>query len=396
MLAGVRAERMSGCCRHRANAYFPSISRSLRHFNTFYSVPTKQGTIKIDTLRAPQYIGHCTTRNMMQTNEDRFSLGFLDLPIRDSPQVVFNASIFDGHGGSNCADFLARNLASYVETADLAELAESLSPDFKKKFGGYWRSALILNSSSIKLLENSVYDDLNVRLPLSFLKADLDFLERDKLSGSTCTSAYLYATNPTDQFWYPIVDINVAVAQVGDTRAIICDNMGNFVPLTTIHRAESPSESDRLAQFSAGFNRTTDGIQRFLQYVNTRAFGDHQGKSRGIIAQPEVTEYQIGPKRGRLPGHEAFLVLCSDGVTDKVTDQEICDIIIQRAIQGGSLRGTPQDAAQEVVAYAGMLGTGDNATVIVIRLGGWGDWKNWSDRSSNSRENRLKNIPRRQ
>lgn len=395
MLVEVYAERVLGCQRS-AWVHLPSVPKAIRPFSTFYSVPTKQGTIKIDTIRAPQYIGHCTTRNMMRTNEDKFSLGFLNLPIRGNLQTVFNASIFDGHGGSNCADFLAKNLANYVESAELTELAESVSPDFKKRFGGYWRSALIMNSSSIKLLESSVYDDLNVRLPLSFLKADLDFLEEDKLTGSTCTSAFLYATDPKDQFWYPGADINLTVAQVGDTRAIICDNMGNFVPLTTVHHAESPSESDRLARFSAGFNYTSDGIQRFLQYVNTRAFGDHQGKSRGITAQPEVAEYQIGPKRGRLPGQEAFLVLCSDGVTDMATDQEICDIIIQRAIQGGSLRGTPQEAAQEVVTYAGILGTGDNATAIVIRLGGWGGWKNWSDRSGSSREKRLKNIRRRQ
>lgn len=109
----------------------------------------------------------------------------------------------------------------------------------------------------------------------------------------------------------------------------------------------------------------------------------------GIIAVPELTSYRIGSHRERLPGKEAFVVMVTDGVTDLASDQEICDIVIQRGIQGGSLRGTPQDAANEILSYVSMLGTRDNATALVIRLGAWGEWSNWQDRTGKIREDRL-------
>lgn len=64
------------------------------------------------------------------------------------------------------------------------------------------------------------------------------------------------------------------------------------------------------------------------------------------------------------PGEYAFMVLVSDGVSATLTDQEICDIVKECK--------TPDEAGRELVEFAEEVTTeGDNATAVVVRLGGW-------------------------
>jgi len=59
--------------------------------------------------------------------------------------------------------------------------------------------------------------------------------------------------------------------------------------------------------------------------------------------------------------------LCSDGVSGHLSDQEIVDIVKEAK--------TPEQAARDVVSFATETSTGsegaDNATGLVVRLGGW-------------------------
>ena len=58
------------------------------------------------------------------------------------------------------------------------------------------------------------------------------------------------------------------------------------------------------------------------------------------------------------------MVLVSDGVTGGVSDQEIVDLVKEAR--------TPELGAREVVSFATEVGRdGDNATALVVRLGGW-------------------------
>lgn len=58
------------------------------------------------------------------------------------------------------------------------------------------------------------------------------------------------------------------------------------------------------------------------------------------------------------------MVLVTDGVTNEASDQEIVDIVKECR--------TPEEGAKAVVAFATETGKeGDNATCLVVRLGGW-------------------------
>jgi PPM family protein phosphatase len=84
--------------------------------------------------------------------------------------------------------------------------------------------------------------------------------------------------------------------------------------------------------------------------VVTRALG------RGAIAEPAVGEWAVTPGDA--------LLLCSDGVSDLVPDDEVADI----------LTGAPDAArgARALVDWALAAGGDDNLTAVVVRiLGPW-------------------------
>lgn len=129
-------------------------------------------------------------------------------------------------------------------------------------------------------------------------------------------------------------------------------------PLTSDHHPSSPSESHRLRRFAASFVTDSFGEERIQGLANSRAFGDMASKRLGVSAEPEITRTELGPAQ------YSFIVLMSDGVSGTLSDQEIVDVVKEAK--------TPEQGARDVVAYATEVsGDGDNATCLVVRLGGW-------------------------
>ena len=176
--------------------------------------------------------------------------------------------------------------------------------------------------------------------------------------GSTCSVAMVSTPSPVP-FWNPSTPSSMLVAHVGDTRIILCSTKtGAAVPLTTIHHPSSPVESDRLRRYAATFVTDSFGEERISGLANTRAFGDIASKRVGVSAEPEIRRIELGA------AEYSFLVLISDGVTGSLSDQEIVDIAKEAK--------TPEQAARDVVAFATEVSEdGDNATCLVVRMGGW-------------------------
>lgn len=393
---------------------------SKRWITADYSFVSPSGARgKIQLMKAPSHFGHYSSRVNRPQNEDRYSASLIDSPRGSSltpksqreggKQKVFNFSVFDGHGGYECSEFLSTNLSRYVENLDLST-AYDIAERYRKGVGGYWRH---WRNSEIEyyIQRLNSRDDLQLRVPMAFLSADYDYtVAQAGSAGSTCTSVFLYSheteSYQNTTFWDPNQVSTLVVAHVGDTRAILSDHGGVAHRLTAIHHPSSPTESERLSRYASSFFTDSFGEERFGRFANTRAFGDAIGKARGITAEPQMLECRIGdPNTVRtldnnnnsksgvrvFGGNEGFLVMVSDGVSDLVSDQEIVDLVMATAYKSGSMRGTPQEAAKEVVQFAEALGGNDNATCLVIRLSGWGHW-NWRDKTGNLREERLRDA----
>ncbi|KAI9838066.1 MAG: hypothetical protein M1819_006221 [Sarea resinae] len=176
--------------------------------------------------------------------------------------------------------------------------------------------------------------------------------------GSTCSIALISTPNPTP-YWHPASHASLITAHVGDTRILLCETAtGAACPLTTDHHPATQSEGRRLRRYATTFVTDSFGEERMSGLANTRAFGDMQSKRIGVSAEPEIRRTELGP------AEFSFLVLVSDGISGTLSDQEIVDIVKEAR--------TPDAAAHDVVSFATDVSVdGDNATCLVIRLGGW-------------------------
>ncbi|KAL8834982.1 MAG: hypothetical protein Q9170_003503 [Blastenia crenularia] len=176
--------------------------------------------------------------------------------------------------------------------------------------------------------------------------------------GSTASVALISTPTPTP-FWHPSTPSTLLTAHCGDTRILLSRTSdGLAVPLTTTHHPSSPTEAARLRRHAASFITDSFGEERMSGLANTRSFGDMPSKRMGVSAEPQCQMTQLAP------AEYAFMVLVTDGVTNEASDQEIVDIVKECK--------TPEEGAKAVVAFATETGKeGDNATCLVVRLGGW-------------------------
>lgn len=176
--------------------------------------------------------------------------------------------------------------------------------------------------------------------------------------GSTCSIALISTPTPTP-FWHPASSSTLLTAHCGDTRILLCRSSdGVAVPLTTDHHPSTPSESSRLRRWAASLVTDSFGEERMGGLANTRSFGDMPSKRMGVSAEPEIRRTEMGA------GEYSFMVLISDGISGTATDQEVVDVVKEAR--------TPEMGARDVVGYATEVSSeGDNATCLVVRLGGW-------------------------
>lgn len=300
-----------------------------------------------------------------------------------------------------------------VQEADqdkIQALEKTLVEDWKKLVGGYFRrfkpAFFSIYGSNTEAEKDPDADNKQVEskgavieevVTYAFLKADYDFVSaqaakeaesRDSVraerplneddnilgssqprtkeqdaqkrfkGGSTCSIAVVSTPTPAP-FWNPASTSSMLVAHVGDTRVIVCSTAtGVAVPLTTDHHPSSPIEATRLRRYAATFVTDSFGEERISGLANTRSFGDVGSKRIGVSAEPEIKRIELGA------AEYSFMVLVSDGVSGTLSDQEIVDIVKEAK--------TPEQAARNVVNFATEVSTeGDNATCLVVRLGGW-------------------------
>ena len=182
---------------------------------------------------------------------------------------------------------------------------------------------------------------------------------KERFTGGSTASIALVSTPSSTPFWNPASPSTVTIAHVGDTRILLCRvNNGKAVPVTSDHHPSTPIEATRLRRYASAIITDSFGEERVLGLANTRAFGDIASKRIGVSAEPEITTMQLAASE------YSFFVLISDGVSGTLPDQEVVDIVKEAR--------TPEQASKDVVSFATDVSKeGDNATCMVVRLGGW-------------------------
>ncbi|KAL0674365.1 hypothetical protein Bca4012_002346 [Brassica carinata] len=203
--------------------------------------------------------------------EDRYVAAVPDERVRK--KAFFG--VFDGHGGSKAAEFAAKNIGSNIEAA--MEAARS--------------------GESVYSVERAIRE--------GYIKTDEDFLKEGSRGGACCVTAL-------------ISEGELAVSNAGDCRAVISRG-GVAEALTTDH---NPGQADELKRIEAlgGYVDCCNGVWRIQGTLAvSRGIGDRYLKE-WVIAEPETKTLRIKPEF-------EFLILASDGLWDKVTNQEAVDVV---------------------------------------------------------------------
>ncbi|XAR60748.1 Phosphoprotein phosphatase [Bertholletia excelsa] len=245
-------------------------------------------------------------RGKREVMEDRFSAA-VDLQ-GDPKQAIFG--VFDGHGGAKAAEFAAenlhRNILHEIERSDKEEIEDAI------KFG--------------------------------FLNTDSDFLKEDLRGGTCCVTALLRHGN-------------IMVSNAGDCRAVVSRG-GVAEALTSDHRPSREDEKTRIEDLG-GYVDCCHGIWRIQGTLAvSRGIGDRHLK-QWITAAPETKTLRIEPDL-------EFLILASDGLWDKVTNQEAVDIA--RPLCAGDENPELLSACKKLATLAASRGSYDDISVMVIRL----------------------------
>lgn len=121
------------------------------------------------------------------------------------------------------------------------------------------------------------------------------------------------------------------LANSGDSRAVMCrhkpkSNRLIAHDLTIDQKPDTPAEMKRILSMGghvtpAGPNGSPSRVWHNLRgLAMARSIGDHAAATVGVIAEPEVTEYEV-------TDDDVCLIIASDGVWELLESQQIVDIV---------------------------------------------------------------------
>ncbi|XP_031385295.1 probable protein phosphatase 2C 25 [Punica granatum] len=247
-------------------------------------------------------------RGRRESMEDRYST---TLNIGGDPkQAMFG--VYDGHGGVMAAEFAAQNLSKNIV-------------------------------DKVARADGNV-DGVREAIKEGYLRTDSDFLKEESRGGSCCVTALIRRGN-------------LVVSNAGDCRAVISRG-GVAEALTSDHRPSREDEKERI-EAQGGYVDSYHGVWRIQgSLAVSRGIGDRHLK-KWVTAEPETKVVEIKAE------HE-FLILASDGLWDKVSNQEAVDIARPSCL--GTKGEELMAACRKLVDLSASRGSCDDISVMLIQL----------------------------
>lgn len=274
-----------------------------------FKVQTPRGEDRLDevVVEGESYSVYCKRGRRGCAMEDRYSalLGFNG----DSTQALFG--VFDGHGGAKAAEFAAKNLGRNI--------------------------AGELDGGCEEHIESSIRN--------GYLTTDAEFLKQNHGGGACCVTALVRKGD-------------LVVSNAGDCRAVMSRG-GVADVLTCDHQPSRKDEKERIEALG-GYVDCYRGVWRIQgSLAVSRGIGDRHYKP-WVTAEPETRVLKINSDC-------EFLILASDGLWDKVSNQEAVDLV--RPFCVGVEKPEPFLACKTLAELSVRRGSMDDISVMVIQLG---------------------------
>ncbi|XP_052291940.1 probable protein phosphatase 2C 51 isoform X7 [Citrus sinensis] len=152
-------------------------------------------------------------------------------------------------------------------------------------------------------------------------------------------------------------------------KSTVSNGLAHFTvkELTRDHHPDREDERYRV-EAAGGYVLQWGGVSRVNgQLAVSRAIGDLSYKSYGVISVPEVTDWQS------LTANDSYLVAASDGVFEKLSLQDVCDVFWEVHTHGTAGPGFPSSCSYSLadclVDTAFEKGSMDNMAAVVVPLG---------------------------
>ncbi|CAH0383508.1 unnamed protein product, partial [Bemisia tabaci] len=281
-----------------------------------------------------KYSAHFAVQGSRESMEDTFT-------IQETMEKIKAAyfAVFDGHGGNLVAEFARKNVWRYLvqevqkspkETIELNSQPMSLSPPPAQS-----------QKKSKFIIDGIDYKDA---LKKAVEKTDAEILKRILIhnAGSTALIAL-------------IVGSKLIVANVGDSRGVMCDSKGNTKPISF---DQKPGDKREMARIIAAGGQVilNDGTYRLNgDLAMSRALGDSRHKESGLSSEPDVRIYDLCWYKPQ------FLVLATDGLWDVMSNEEVVAFIKNRFLE-------EYYGAKSLAYFAHLRGSTDNISITVVNL----------------------------
>ncbi|XP_077467162.1 protein phosphatase, Mg2+/Mn2+ dependent, 1Lb [Stigmatopora argus] len=260
--------------------------------------------------------------------EDRYDV-LADVVNKSHPSIF---GIFDGHGGEAAADYAKAHLPEALRQ-QLLNYERDRERDREK------------DKEKDEKKDSLSYPSI---LAQQILTIDREML--DKLSatydeaGTTCLVALLS-------------DKELTVANVGDSRGVLCDKDGNAIPLSHDHKPYQLKERKRIKK--AGGFISFNGSWRVQGILAmSRSLGDYTLKNLNVvIPDPDVLSFDLSKLQPE------FMILASDGLWDTFSNEEAVRFVRERLDE-------PHFGAKSIVLQSYYRGCPDNITVMVVKFKG--------------------------
>ncbi|CAG2107006.1 unnamed protein product [Medioppia subpectinata] len=301
--------------------------------------------------------------------EDKFTY------VNDSQRLGIEYwAVFDGHGGDSAAIFVESKLYKAIHRRVEALISkDSVVHNHCEKKSSEEDCGVSdvsnggLNSDKECLANSKLYTNESTTESLTVaslskivteevLEIDrqliIDCKERGDVSGSTALIALrIVAQN------------KLIVANVGDSRGVICDSKGSAIPLSFDHKPQQIKEHKRIKE-AGGFIKF-NGVWRVAGILATsRAMGDYPLKDTNlVIAEPDILTFDLNDIEPK------FMILASDGLWDAFTNEDAVTYAkecLLRVKQSNTSVHTAHEVAKSLVLESYRRGSVDNITVILV------------------------------
>jgi serine/threonine protein phosphatase PrpC len=259
-------------------------------------------------------------------NEDEYNI-INNLNCKDiTLHKVGYFGLFDGHGGGKISKFCKKNLHKYFIDNEIINKPPSKSKDYDKYI-------------------NKTY--ISVQNKLS------DHEKEAKTVGSTALVLIVYEKEKKKY---------CKIINLGDCRAIMCNEYNIAIQLTKDHKPTSFEEYKRIISEDGKITKESKDDYRINGMSVSRSFGDLDAKPH-VSHIPDIFDYDINKTK--------FVIMGCDGLWDVISNQEAIDLVLSDLESKNDSKKNINNKSDNNIAIklanlAYDKGSHDNITVIII------------------------------